>query len=66
MKKNTQKVSKSNNEFDSLSKQEFDFISSKSKAILLKSPAGARNLMIIIGLFLYPCLYGQALLRLKK
>jgi len=51
MKKNTQKVSKSNNEFDILSKQDFDFISSKSRAILLKSPAGARNLMIIIGLF---------------
>ena len=51
MKKNTQKISKSNNEFDILSKQDFDFISSKSRAILLKSPAGARNLMIIIGLF---------------
>ena len=47
MKKDSKKI----NDFDMLSKQDFGFISSKSKAILLKTPVGARNLMIIIGLF---------------
>ena len=51
MKKNTKRDSQSNNDFDILSKEDFGFISSKSRAILLKSPTGARNLMIIIGLF---------------
>jgi adhesin transport system membrane fusion protein len=51
MRKKTQKDSQSNNDFDVLSKEDFGFISSKSRAVLLKTPTGARNLMIIIGLF---------------
>ena len=51
MRKKTQKDSQSNKDFDVLSKEDFGFISSKSRAVLLKTPTGARNLMIIIGLF---------------
>ena len=51
MRKKIQKDSQSSNDFDVLSKEDFGFISSKSRAVLLKTPTGARNLMIIIGLF---------------
>ena len=51
MRKKIQKDSQFSNDFDVLSKEDFGFISSKSRAVLLKTPTGARNLMIIIGLF---------------
>ncbi len=52
MKKDNQKVTFTKEDLDILAQEDFDFISSKSKALLLKTPVGARYLMISIGLFL--------------
>jgi len=51
MKKDNKKITPSNDDFDILAEEDFDFISSKSKALLLKAPVGARYLMIAIGVF---------------
>ncbi|MGY8844889.1 MAG: HlyD family type I secretion periplasmic adaptor subunit [Gammaproteobacteria bacterium] len=51
MKKDNEESIQNAEDFDMLAREDFDFISSKSKAILLKSPAGARNLMLVIGVF---------------